>query len=243
MSANLESGKTLNHYKIQNPLGKGGMGEVFIAEDTKLARRVALKILPPEMASDPTRLNRFESEAKAIAALNHPNIVTIYSVEETENFHFLTMELVIGQTLAQAIPQDGFAIKELLTIAVGIAEALSAAHDKGIVHRDLKPANIMLGEEVQSESSGFWTRKVLSRSDNDQDSSRMETQAKTGEGLVVGTVPYMSPEQLRGAAIDHRSDIFSFGIILYQMATGKRPFSEESTAELISAILKDTPLS
>jgi serine/threonine protein kinase/cytochrome c-type biogenesis protein CcmH/NrfG len=239
-SLHLDSGKELNHYKIRSPLGKGGMGEVFLAEDSRLDRKIALKILPPDVASDPSRLSRFESEAKAIAALNHPNIVTIFSVEQAEGIHFLTMELVQGQTLTQAIPEGGFHLPQLLTIAIGIAEALAAAHNKGIIHRDLKPGNIMLNDELRVKVLDFGLAK-FNRNESVSDSSQIETRMQTGEGVVVGTVPYMSPEQLRGAELDHRTDIFSFGIILYEMATGKRPFCEASTAELISAILKDVP--
>ena len=148
-------GKRLNHYQIVSRLGHGGMGEVYVAEDTKLDRKVALKTLPPEMANDPSRLSRFEREAKTIAALNHPNIVTIYSVEEAATIRFITMELVTGKTLALLIPERGFGLKEFFPVAIGIAEALSAAHYKGIAHRDLKPANIMVSDGTRVKVLDF----------------------------------------------------------------------------------------
>ena len=216
------------------------MGEVFLAEDTKLNRKIALKLLPPEMASEPSRLNRFEREAKAIAALNHPNIVTIHSVEEFNGTHFLTMELVSGKTLAQSIPKQGFALNEYFPIAIEVAEGLAAAHDQGIVHRDLKPANIMVADSKRIKILDFGLAKLV-RSQSGTGDSVLETQDKTRDGLVVGTVPYMSPEQLQGESANHLTDIFSFGIILYEMATGTRPFSGNSATALISSILKEEP--
>jgi eukaryotic-like serine/threonine-protein kinase len=211
---------------------------VFVAEDTKLNRRVALKLLSSEFASDPSRLSRFEREAKTIAALNHPNIVTIYSVEEFVGTRFLTMELVSGKTLGQSIAERRLNLDEYFSIAVEVAQALSAAHEQGIVHRDLKPANIMVTDANQVKILDFGLAKSLHPTTED---SQAETQEKTQEGLVVGTVPYMSPEQLHGKAVTHLTDIFSFGIILYEMATGSRPFPGASTAAIISSILNDEP--
>jgi len=215
------------------------MGEVYRATDTKLGRDVALKVLPAEMALDPERLARFQREAKALAALNHPHIVTIFSVEETEGIHFLTMELVEGQSLDRRIPEGGFPVGRLAKIAIAMAEALAAAHEKGIVHRDLKPANVMVTDDGRVKVLDFGLAKetrAASHADATQTAAH-HTQA----GMVMGTPAYMSPEQIAGRSLDHRSDIFSLGIILYQMATGRRPFQGQSSAELTSSILRDTP--
>ena len=233
-------GKTLNHFKVLDRLGKGGMGEVYVAEDGKLKRRVALKVLPEEVARDPARLDRFQREAESIAALNHPNIVTIYSIEEADGIRFLTMELVVGETLIQLIPSNGMDVESFLRFSAPVAEALSAAHEKGIIHRDLKPGNIMVSQEGRIKVLDFGLAKLM-RDDSDPDSSRMETRAHTEDGIVLGTMPYMSPEQIQGKRLDHRSDIFSLGIIFYEMITGRRPFHGDTSAELISSIMRDTP--
>ena len=174
-------GKTLNHFKVLNHLGKGGMGEVYIAEDSKLKRRIALKVLPEEVARDPARLDRFQREAESIAALNHPNIVTIYSIEEADGIHFLTMELVDGQTLIELIHSNGLDIETFVRFSASVAEALSAAHEKGIIHRDLKPGNIMVSSEGRIKVLDFGLAKLL-RDDSDPDSSRLETQPKLKTG-------------------------------------------------------------
>lgn len=233
-------GKTLNHFTILDSLGKGGMAEVYVAEDLKLKRKVALKVLPEEMARDASRLERFQREAETIAALNHPNIVTIFSVEESGGIHFLTMELVEGETLNQLIPPDGMELKSFLQIATPVSEALSAAHEKGIIHRDLKPSNIMITREGRTKILDFGLAKLL-RDDSDPNASHAETHVETQEGIILGTFPYMSPEQIQGKRLEHRTDIFSLGIIFYEMLTGLRPFRGDTSAELISAILRDTP--
>jgi non-specific serine/threonine protein kinase len=233
-------GRTLSHYKITGKLGSGGMGEVYLAQDLKLDREVALKVLPAEMAASPQRLQRFEREAKTIATLNHPNIVTLYSVEESEGVRFLTMERVAGQSLDTRIAHGGMNFKAFMEIARPLAEALVAAHEKGVIHRDLKPANVMVTDDGRVKVLDFGLAK-LQEADRPDGLSDAPTQALTREGTVVGTVPYMSPEQLQGRAIDHRSDIFSLGIIYYQLLTGKRPFHGGTSAEVISAILRDTP--
>ena len=233
-------GKTLNHFKVLDRLGKGGMGEVYVAEDCKLKRKIALKVLPEEVARDPARLDRFQREAESIAALNHPNIVTIYSIEEADGIRFLTMELVVGETLTQMIPSNGIDVESFLRFGTPVAEALSAAHEKGIIHRDLKPGNIMVSHEGRIKVLDFGLAKLI-RDDSDPDSSRMETHAQTEDGIVLGTMPYMSPEQIQGKRLDHRSDIFSLGIIFYEMITGRRPFHGDTSAELISSIMRDTP--
>jgi serine/threonine protein kinase/tetratricopeptide (TPR) repeat protein len=219
-------------------LGAGGMGDVYRATDSKLARDIALKVLPPDMADDPDRLARFEREARAVAALNHPNVVTIFSVEESDNVHFITMELIEGQPLDRLISANGLPADRIIEIAGAIAEALAAAHERGIVHRDLKPANVMVTNNSRVKVLDFGLAKDVGASAND---ATRTTAGETQVGLVMGTLPYMSPEQVSGRALDHRSDIFSLGVVLHEMATGCRPFEGSSSAELISSILRDTP--
>ena len=233
-------GKTLAHYEITGLLGKGGMGEVYRARDGRLKREVALKVLPSEMAADPHRLERFQREAETVAGLSHPNIVTLYSVEEVDGVHFLTMELVEGQTLDQLLPEGGLPLDRLLELAAPTADALRAAHQKGIVHRDLKPSNLMVDEEGRVKILDFGLAKLQPEA-GVPEVSQLATEALTGQGVVMGTAPYMSPEQIEAGPIDHRSDIFSLGIILYEMATGRRPFKGDSAPALMSSILRDKP--
>jgi serine/threonine protein kinase/tetratricopeptide (TPR) repeat protein len=232
-------GQTLAHYRITAAIGSGGMGEVYRATDTKLGREVALKVLPAEMAASAERLERFQREAKALAALDHPGIVTVHSVEESEGVHFLTMQLVEGQPLDKLIPDGGMPIERLLAIGTTLAEALAAAHDKGIVHRDLKPANVMVTTDGRVKILDFGLARMSVA--GDLADSALPTEAQTREGAVIGTVPYMSPEQVSGRPVDHRTDIFSLGVMLYEMASGRRPFAGGSTMELGSAILRDAP--
>ncbi|MGB5551047.1 MAG: protein kinase [Thermoanaerobaculia bacterium] len=239
-------GETLARYKIVDKLGEGGMGEVYLAEDTELGRKVALKMLPTEMAGDPERLERFRREAKAVAALNHPNIVTIYSIEESDGTQFLTMEHVEGESLDHMLPPTGMPLSRVFDIAIPLADALSTAHERGIVHRDLEPANIMVNKEGRVKVLDFGLAK-LTQDDAVEGAEGGLTQIPTriatltGEGMVMGTAPYMSPEQVEGRAMDHRTDIFSLGILLYELATGRRPFDSDSSAGLVSAILRDSP--
>ena len=217
------------------------MGEVWRAADTRLNRHVALKVLSPEHAL-PHSLERFRREACSVAALNHPNIVTIYSVEEHEGLHFLTMELVQGRTLGSVIPPEGLPLRRLLEIAVQLAAALEAAHERGIVHRDLKPANVMVGQGDRVKVLDFGIAKL----ENDAaativEGATVDEASLTGTGLVIGTPAYMSPEQALGRPVDHRTDLFSFGVLLYEMATGSRPFRGEAPSETIAALLRDTP--
>jgi serine/threonine-protein kinase len=217
------------------------MGEVYLAEDSKLGRKVALKILPPEVATSPERLQRFESEARAVAALNHPNIVTVHSVEEAEGVRFITMELVRGKTLGSVRRTT---LREFFEIAIPLADALSAAHQQGIVHRDLKPDNVMLTDEGRVKILDFGLAKMRAKPSEDSEApalSHLPTKSVTSPGLIVGTVAYMSPEQAEGKKVDPRSDIFSLGIILYQLLAGRHPFPGDSAASVLSAILKDTP--
>jgi eukaryotic-like serine/threonine-protein kinase len=233
----LAAGTRIGHYEIVGPLGAGGMGEVYRASDHTLGRDVALKILPEAMAHDAVRTERFRREARAVAALNHPHIVTIHSVEESGGLHYLTMELVDGTSLDQKIPPEGLPVNTLLTMALELADGLAAAHEKGIVHRDLKPANVMVTRSGRIKILDFGLAKIADLSGTGAD----DTIAHTSDGTVLGTMPYMSPEQIEGRPLDPRSDIFSFGVMLYEMATGARPFHGTSQAALLTAILRDAP--
>jgi len=235
----LTPGTKLGPYEIQSPLGAGGMGEVYRATDAKLGRDVALKVLPAEMASDPDRLARFRREAKALAQLDHPNIVTIYSVEESEGVHFLTMQLVEGLPLERLITAGGLPLGQIVEIASALGDALAAAHEKGIVHRDLKPANVMISSEGRVKVLDFGLAKDV-RGSGAADAT-LTSASHTQMGVVMGTPAYMSPEQTSGRPLDHRTDIFSLGVVLHEMSTGRRPFEGNSAAELVSAILRDTP--
>ena len=234
-------GRTLAHYRITAAIGAGGMGEVYRATDTKLGRDVALKVLPAEMASSPDRLERFRREAKALAALDHPGIVTVHSVEEADGVHFLTMQLVEGHPLDRLIPDGGLPVERILEIATGLAEALIAAHERGIVHRDLKPGNVMVGKDGRVKVLDFGLARMSGAMAGGSGGSELPTDVHTREGVVLGTVPYMSPEQVSGRPLDHRTDIFSLGVMLYEMATGQRPFGGASPVELLSSILRDRP--
>lgn len=217
------------------------MGEVYRARDTTLKRDVALKVLPMEMAADPSGLARFRREAETVAGLNHPNIVTIFSVEEDAEVRFLTMELIDGQSLDRLIAGGGLPLERIIEIGSAVADALTAAHEKGIVHRDLKPGNVMVTENGQVKVLDFGLAKQTNQGAVTDDDETHEM-GLTRDGFLIGTVPYMSPEQLRGEELDHRSDLFSLGILLYELATGQRPFRGQSQMDLSMAILRDAPL-
>jgi TolB-like protein/tetratricopeptide (TPR) repeat protein len=238
-------GQILSHYRILAMLGAGGMGEVYRARDERLGRDVALKVLPADVALDPERLVRFEREARSIAQLNHPNIVTIHSVEEADGVHFLTMELVEGQTLSKLLSGGECCLDRFFELAVPLADAVSCAHSRGVVHRDLKPVNIMLDEAGRLKVLDFGLVKLFEPDAATKPWSEQATMdlgdSPTVAGCVLGTPDYMSPEQAEGKAVDHRSDLFSLGVILYEMATGKHPFRGESAAATISSILRDSP--
>ncbi len=240
-------GKTLNHYEVLESLGEGGMGEVYRARDTRLARDVAIKVLPAHLADDLERLARMQREAQMLAALNHPNIATIYGLEDADGVTFLAMELAEGQTLEQRLSTGALGVDEALEIARQIAEALEAAHERGIVHRDLKPANI----QVASEGGTAGQVKVLdfglakayepdgASSEQSPDLSASPTMASaTRTGVIMGTAAYMSPEQARGKPLDKRADIWAFGVILYEMLTGRRLFDGETVSDTIAAVLR-----
>jgi non-specific serine/threonine protein kinase len=233
-------GTTLSHYKILEQIGEGGMGAVYAAEDLNLGRKVALKMLREEMASDPDRLERFRREAQAVAALSHPNIVTIFSIEEAPEGHFMTMELVDGRGLDEVISGDGMSAERMLEISEPLIRALVAAHERGITHRDLKPANIMVCQEGTVKILDFGLAKLSAAADSDIHED-MPTQALTQIGTIVGTIPYMSPEQVQGKVVDHRTDLFSLGVVLFEMATGHRPFDGETSVDVASAILRGAP--
>jgi serine/threonine-protein kinase len=232
-------GRTLGHYRIVEKLGEGGMGVVYLAHDTRLGRNVALKLLPKEALQNPDSLVRFEREAKVVAALSHPNIVTLFAVEEEQNIRFLTMELVDGKTLDQLIPLGGLDAAALLRIAVPLADAVAAAHQRGITHRDLKPGNVMVTRDGRVKVLDFGLAKLFA-----EDSTQLHglpNQTLTREGRVVGTLAYMAPEQLQGKSLDARVDVFALGVVLFEMATGARPFQGQNSADLISAVLRDQP--
>jgi len=233
-------GRQLGTYEVLSLLGAGGMGEVYRARDTRLNRDVALKILPDAFAREADRLERFRREARAVASLNHPHIVTIYSIEEHDDVPFITMELVEGRSLDQGIAGGGLSLPRFFDIAIALADALAAAHRKHIIHRDLKPANVMVTDDGNVKVLDFGLARVV-----DPDVVRLEEAVTslglTAAGTIVGTMPYMSPEQIEAKPLDHRTDLFSLGIILYEMATGARPFRGDSSAGLMSSILKDHP--
>ncbi len=241
-------GKTVSHYRITRPLGAGGMGVVYEAEDTRLGRRIAVKFLFEEAQRDASILERFQREARAASALNHPGICTVHSIEQHEGQHFIVMELLEGETLARRIGRQPLELDEILDLGVQIADALESAHSKGIVHRDLKPVNLILNARGQIKILDFGLAKIsaVTNYSNEPDSgSHLETSVKRGDltvaGTVMGTVHYMSPEQARGLPTDARTDLFSLGAVLYQMATGLMPFQGDTQAVVFEAILNRDP--
>jgi serine/threonine protein kinase/Tol biopolymer transport system component len=236
-------GKKLAHYEIVQQLGEGGMGVVYKARDTHLDRFVAVKVLPADRVSDPVRRRRFEQEAKSASALNHPNIVTIHDIAEADGTRYIVMEHLAGKTLADVIPRRGLSLKSALAYAIPAADALAAAHAAGILHRDFKPANVMVGDDGRVKVLDFGLAKLVEAEEADsEDALTLATaERKTAEGLLVGTVGYMSPEQAEGKRLDARSDVFSFGAVLYEMLTGQRAFRGDSGASTLAAILRSEP--
>ena len=234
---------TIAHYKITAKVGKGGMGEVYRATDTKLDRDVAIKILPEPFARDKKRLARFSREAKALAALNHPNIAVIYGIEQSDDTHALVMELIEGETLRERLKREPMTVEEALEYCKQIAEGLEAAHEKGIIHRDLKPENVMINQEGHVKVLDFGLAKevVDPASLDDQAESPTITHMMTVPGELLGTAPYMSPEQARAKPVDKRSDIWSFGCVLFECLTGKRTFQGEDVTETLATIIKGEP--
>ena len=238
----IEPGQILNQYRLTEKIGAGGMGEVWAAEDSSLKRKVAIKILPPETADHPERRARFTREAQAVAALNHPNIVTIHSVEESGGVHFLTMEYVDGEPLTKRIGRDGLTLSEFFELAIPLSDAVAAAHEQGITHRDLKPDNVMITRDGRVKVLDFGLAKLTLPEGSEANEAEFPTQTVTKEGRIVGTVNYMSPEQAEGKSTDPRSDVFSLGILIYEMTTGTRPFSGDTAISTITSILRDTPV-
>jgi len=223
-------GKTVSHYKILEELGEGGMGVVYKAEDTKLGRTVALKFLPPELTRDVGARRRFEQEARAASALDHPNICTIFEIDETDDGRlFITMAYCSGGTVKAKIEHGQMQLEEALDIAIGAARGLSRAHQKGIVHRDIKPANLLLTEDGETKVVDFGIAKLAGQT------------KLTKTGTTLGTTSYMSPEQVQGKEVDHRTDIWSLGIVLYEMTTGRQPFRGDYDQAVMYSIIHDEP--
>ena len=238
----LEVGSRLGHYDVTALIGEGGMGQVYQATDTKLNRQVALKILPEAFATDPDRLARFQREAQVLASLNHPGIAAIYGIEEADDTRALVLELVEGPTLADRIKQGPIPVDEALPIAKQIAEALEAAHEAGVIHRDLKPANIKVKEDGTVKVLDFGLAKALDATpQGDPSQSPTLTAAATQMGVIMGTAAYMSPEQAAGKPVDRRSDVWSFGVVLFEMLTGETAFKGETVSHVLGAVLQVEP--
>jgi serine/threonine protein kinase/Tol biopolymer transport system component len=235
-------GQLLDRYRIESKLGEGGMGVVYKARDTQLDRVVAIKVLPPDKVADPARKQRFVQEAKAASALNHPGIVTVHDIREHAGIDFIVMEYVDGSSLDDVIPAKGLRLAQALRYGVGIADAMSKAHEAGIIHRDLKPSNVIVTGEGRVKILDFGLAKLLDSADAPAD-AKTYTSPLTDDGIVVGTTAYMSPEQAEGRRVDARADIFSFGAVLYEMVTGRKPFTGETRLSILSKILNEDPLS
>lgn len=240
-----DTGKTLGHYRIVSNIGSGGMGEVYLAEDTRLGRRVALKVLPESIAGNRDRRLRFEREAQAASALNHPNILTVHEFGEAAGVHFLASEFVQGKTLRDLIDRDGVSLLDALGLTIQIASALQAAHDAGIIHRDIKPENVMIRDDGYVKVLDFGLAKISENARANSKTSHPDdatyVQLQTQAGIVMGTAGYMSPEQARGREIDGRTDLFSLGIVLYELLTREQPFRGETMNHTIVAILENDP--
>src|SRR5579872_2999366 len=236
----LSAGERLGPYEIHGLIGKGGMGEVYRARDTRLGRTVAIKVLPAEFSAQEERLRRFEQEAQVLGALNHPNLLAIHDVGSQNGTHFLVSELLEGESLGERLQQGALPVRKAMDLGVQIAKGLAAAHEKGIVHRDIKPDNIFLTRDGRAKILDFGLAKQSINAKANGENATI-TALATEPGVVLGTSGYMSPEQVRGKPADARSDIFSFGAILYEMLAGLRAFQGDSSVETMNAILKDDP--
>jgi len=236
-------GSRLAHYEITAHLGSGGFGEVYQASDSKLGRSIAIKLLPEAFSHDAERVARFGREARILASLNHPNIAALYGLEESGERKFLVMELVEGETVAERIKRGPIPLAEALTIAVHIAEALEAAHEKGIIHRDLKPANVKITPEGRVKVLDFGLAKAYASDGANADPSNSPTlsAAATHAGVILGTAAYMAPEQAKGKTVDRLADIWAFGVVLYEMLAGKQLFHGENVTEILAGVLKGEP--
>ena len=235
----IAAGTKLGRYEIRSQLGAGGMGEVYLASDTKLPRSVALKILPSEVAVDRNRMNRFVQEAKAASALNHPNILTIYEIDQFDSLHFIASEFVDGETLRQRMKSVRLSVRDVLELAIQIGSALSAAHDAGILHRDIKPENIMLRRDGLVKVVDFGLAKLISQQEPTSFASEAPTSFRTNPGTVMGTAHYMSPEQARGLELDPRTDVFSLAVVMYEMLAGRLPFEGSTSADVMASLLSE----
>src|SRR5215467_2527247 len=234
-------GQQLGSYEITALLGKGGMGEVYRAKDNKLKRDVAIKILPDEFSRDADRVSRFQREAEVLASLNHPNIAAIYDLQEAKGSRYLVLELVEGETLAERIARGPIPVEEALDIAKNICEALEAAHERGIIHRDLKPANIKLTSSGKAKVLDFGLAKASQEGQSPNLSNSPTLMSASVPGLILGTAAYMSPEQAKGRPVDKRADIWAFGVVLYEMLTGRRLFDGDSATGSLAAVLTKEP--
>src|SRR5271154_4221554 len=239
---NLAPGTKLGPYEIVSPLGAGGMGEVYRARDSRLRRDVAIKVLPQALSLDADRMRRFEQEALATAALNHPNILAVFDIGTSEGSPYVVSELLEGETLRDRLRSGAIPVRKTLDYAMQIAHGLAAAHEKGIIHRDLKPENLFITKDGRAKILDFGLAKLTQAdSSSSNTSAATVTHHGTEAGLIMGTAGYMSPEQVRGMTLDPRSDIFSFGAILYEMLSGKRAFHGDTPADTMSSILKEEP--
>ena len=243
--ADMSPGTKLSRYRIVSKIGAGGMGEVYLAQDTKLDRKVALKILPDGIAFEGERMRRFVQEAKAASALNHPNIITIYEISETDNKHFIAAEYIDGHTVHSLLSDGPMSLSAVLDAGVQIASALQAAHKANIIHRDIKPDNVMVRPDGLVKLLDFGIAKVSEPAmalGTHFESAATTIKGGTSPGFVIGTAAYMSPEQAKGLLVDARTDVFSFGVLLYEMLTGRKPFKGETAIDLIGAILHKEPV-
>jgi len=237
----LPPGTRLGSYEILAPLGAGGMGEVYRARDAKLQRDVAIKVLPPSLARDPEALARFEREALAVAALSHPNILAIYDFGTHEGMAYAVTELLEGETLRGRLEGGPISQRQAVDYALQVAKGLAAAHERGVVHRDLKPENLFVSRDGHVKILDFCLAKRVEAVSPDEETSGPTVSGRTEPGTVMGTLGYMSPEQVRGLPVDHRSDIFSFGAILYELLTGRKAFRRETASDTMAAVMRDDP--